>query len=399
MKISVLNSAALALAAIALVGCGKDIPSCGDGEATNLVSQIMAEHVWKNSGTLQEEFKKRVSFSIEQPVIASHDAKAPRYSCKAVATYKVSDAVLGSLQRADGDKTYQAALWKNWRRLIGVFSVDDIGALMMEWADATDKGATNKKMELQEELSHVLGIDKNSEDRMIAAAVMAYPAQKANTEIERNADLITEVLKSMDENSKKVAIEIKYTISKIDDKGGKNFLVESETEHSDLVEGIQNLQVLESAAQQVKEQAAKPAAGQAQAAPVPQAAAEVKPAAPTAQIAEQGKPESAVAAPEGAESKPQPVAEPEAKKGTIEASFDCAKASARIEKLICSTPETANADKRLSVAYGAARAKTSDEKTLKSEQMDWMKQRRNSCNDSACLLKVTEERIQTLSKL
>lgn len=86
-----------------------------------------------------------------------------------------------------------------------------------------------------------------------------------------------------------------------------------------------------------------------------------------------------------------------AQKTVIEASFDCTKASAKIEKLICSTPETASADKRLSVAYSAARNKTSDDQKLKSEQIQWMKTQRNVCGDSACLLKVTEDRIQTLS--
>ncbi|MFC7514079.1 lysozyme inhibitor LprI family protein [Herbaspirillum sp. GCM10030257] len=391
MKIFDSGSAVLILAAVALVGCGKDIPSCGDAEVTNLVSQIMAENVWKDSGTLQEDFKKRVSFAVEQPVIGSHDEKAPRYTCKAVATYKVSDAVLGSLLRADEDKTYQVALWKDWRRLIGVFSADDVGTMMMEWVEAADKGASNK-MALQEELSHILGIDKSSEDRMFAAAVMAYPAQKANMEIKRNADLITEVLKSMDEKSKKVAIEVKYTISRIDVKGERQFQVEAGTEHNHLLEGIQNLQVLESAAQQVKERAAaKPAAVQALSAPT-------QPATPAVQTAEQGKPESAVPVPQAAsESKSQPAAESDAKKAVIEASFDCAKASAKIEKLICSTSEAANADKRLAVAYAAAKGKVTDQQKLKTEQMEWMKQQRNSCNEAACLVKVTEDRIQTLS--
>lgn len=84
------------------------------------------------------------------------------------------------------------------------------------------------------------------------------------------------------------------------------------------------------------------------------------------------------------------------KSGVIEASFDCAKASSKIEKLICSTPETANADKRLASAYSAARAKSTNDGQIKADQRDWMKSERNACNDSACLLKVTENRIQQL---
>jgi uncharacterized protein YecT (DUF1311 family) len=122
--------------------------------------------------------------------------------------------------------------------------------------------------------------------------------------------------------------------------------------------------------------------------------------APEAQPAEQGKPETAAPVPQAApDAKPQAVVEPEAKKAVIEASFDCAKASSKIEKLICSSPDTANADKRLATVYGAAKSKSGDEQKLKSEQLQWMKEKRNSCNDAACLVRVTEERIQKLSSL
>jgi uncharacterized protein YecT (DUF1311 family) len=78
----------------------------------------------------------------------------------------------------------------------------------------------------------------------------------------------------------------------------------------------------------------------------------------------------------------------------VEASFDCSKASSPIEKLICSTPETASADKRLSEAYSAARKQSADEAKLKADQIKWMKGVRNKCADAACLVKVTEDRIQ-----
>ncbi|HBD33653.1 MAG TPA: DUF1311 domain-containing protein, partial [Cupriavidus sp.] len=80
------------------------------------------------------------------------------------------------------------------------------------------------------------------------------------------------------------------------------------------------------------------------------------------------------------------------------ASFDCAKASTKIEKLICSTPETAAADKRLGAAFAAARQKAADPQQLKAQQMDWIKQQRNVCSDAACVLKVTDDRVQQLSR-
>ncbi|WP_194725438.1 lysozyme inhibitor LprI family protein [Noviherbaspirillum malthae] len=80
----------------------------------------------------------------------------------------------------------------------------------------------------------------------------------------------------------------------------------------------------------------------------------------------------------------------------IEASFNCGKASTTVEKLICSTPETAAADKRLAVAYSRARTKTSDQAQFKSEQLKWMKDVRNKCDDAACLIKVMDERVRQL---
>ncbi|ANB73892.1 hypothetical protein AYM40_17110 [Paraburkholderia phytofirmans OLGA172] len=81
----------------------------------------------------------------------------------------------------------------------------------------------------------------------------------------------------------------------------------------------------------------------------------------------------------------------------IVASFDCAKAASDIEKLICSSPETADSDRRLAAAYAAARSKASDQTALKQGQRAWMKQERDVCTDAACLLRVTDARIQTLA--
>lgn len=86
-------------------------------------------------------------------------------------------------------------------------------------------------------------------------------------------------------------------------------------------------------------------------------------------------------------------------KTVIEASFDCGKAASKIERLICSSPETASADARLAKAYATAKAKSTDVNALKAQQVDWMKSERNACADAACLLKVTEDRIQKLSSL
>lgn len=97
---------------------------------------------------------------------------------------------------------------------------------------------------------------------------------------------------------------------------------------------------------------------------------------------------------------PSPATQsPQSVQPTIVASFDCAKASSKIEKLICSDPRTANADTRLAAAYASAKSKSSDHTALKADQLAWMKQQRNACGDAACLLKTTEARIQALSAM
>ncbi|MEZ7524411.1 lysozyme inhibitor LprI family protein [Burkholderia vietnamiensis] len=83
----------------------------------------------------------------------------------------------------------------------------------------------------------------------------------------------------------------------------------------------------------------------------------------------------------------------------VHASFDCAKASSPIEHLICSTPQTAEADLRLADAYSKARAKSSDPAALKADERNWMKSERDACSDAACLLNVTEARIQKLAAM
>lgn len=92
----------------------------------------------------------------------------------------------------------------------------------------------------------------------------------------------------------------------------------------------------------------------------------------------------------------RPNAQPEQPVAVV-ASFDCSQAVSKIEKLICSTPESGDADRRLAVAYSAARAKSNDPNALKADERNWLVNERNACSDTMCLLKVTEARIQKLS--
>lgn len=66
------------------------------------------------------------------------------------------------------------------------------------------------------------------------------------------------------------------------------------------------------------------------------------------------------------------------------ASFDCAKASSVVEKLICRDPDMSQLDDRLSEAYSAAREQSGNPSQLASEQRAWMA-RRNQCQTAACV--------------
>jgi len=124
-----------------------------------------------------------------------------------------------------------------------------------------------------------------------------------------------------------------------------------------------------------------------QEATAPVSTAPASPAAPAPEVKEVQSAATATAAPVAPE------------KAVIEASFDCGKAASKIERLICSSPDTASADVRLAKAYAAAKAKSADVNALKAQQVEWMKSDRNACTDAVCLLKVTEDRIQKLSSL
>ena len=397
------------LAITGLAGCGKDVPSCGDAEATKLSSEILTELVTKDTGALADQIKQRIHFTIEQPVVVAHDEKLKSYSCKGVANYQVSDTTISALQRSQSDPAYQTELWKNWRKLMGTYSVMDIMAMVKE---ASDEGASPEhRAAARADLAQALNLPADASDRDILGASMIFAGAKKDEEIKKNATFIEQAMSLMDPNTKKVPFDITYTIAKIDGKDGQ-FQVEVKTEKPRFIDAIQNIEVLLSAAEYTQK-AASSAATVATAAQVvspaapdasAQAAATATPAsAPTtASVAEKpavdSTPASQPLAQASSESRPQASGQKEEPKAIIEASFDCAKAGSKVEMLICSTPETAAADKRLGAAYAAARKKAADPQQLKAQQMDWIKQQRNACSDAACLLKVTDDRVQQLSQ-
>ncbi|HEY8101198.1 MAG TPA: hypothetical protein VIF82_10630 [Burkholderiaceae bacterium] len=79
------------------------------------------------------------------------------------------------------------------------------------------------------------------------------------------------------------------------------------------------------------------------------------------------------------------------------ASFDCAKASNRIDNTICASPDISKLDSELDGTYKAALANSSDPDAIKAAQRAWLKSTRNQCQDETCFVTVYRQRISALS--
>lgn len=132
--------------------------------------------------------------------------------------------------------------------------------------------------------------------------------------------------------------------------------------------------------------AATPAAAESAKADTPAPAPAVAPA-PTPAPAPAAVPAPAPAPAVAAATPPEPV----------KPSFDCAKASNKVEKMICGSPELARLDVQLGDAYRKANANSADPAKLKSDQIAWIKQSR-ACADEACVAQAYRARIAELSK-
>lgn len=78
------------------------------------------------------------------------------------------------------------------------------------------------------------------------------------------------------------------------------------------------------------------------------------------------------------------------------ASFDCAKASSRVENAICASPTLSRLDSELADAYGVILLTNADAEGVKSAQRVWLRDTRNKCVDDACLETVYKQRIAAL---
>lgn len=80
-------------------------------------------------------------------------------------------------------------------------------------------------------------------------------------------------------------------------------------------------------------------------------------------------------------------------------SFDCGKASAPAERMICAEPQLASVDAQLAAQYKKALQSAGDRgPAIKEQQRQWLSSRRNSCQDSDCMLAAYKERLSELSR-
>lgn len=78
---------------------------------------------------------------------------------------------------------------------------------------------------------------------------------------------------------------------------------------------------------------------------------------------------------------------------TSQPSFDCAKASTLVEKMICTDGELAALDRAVAKLYaGVPRGARGDRLTLFKQQPDWLKDR-DKCTDRDCLIGAYDERL------
>ena len=81
------------------------------------------------------------------------------------------------------------------------------------------------------------------------------------------------------------------------------------------------------------------------------------------------------------------------------ASFDCAKASTKIERMICGDDNASRTDEGVELSYLRALERTDDRQKLVLEQREWLKKVRNACTNADCLYKAHLIRAEALDAI
>ncbi len=80
------------------------------------------------------------------------------------------------------------------------------------------------------------------------------------------------------------------------------------------------------------------------------------------------------------------------------ASFDCAKAASKVEKLICGDAEISKLDEELNLVYKTALQDAKQAEAIRQAQKQWIRER-NGCEDAACVKRAYEERLHGLTSV
>ena len=78
-------------------------------------------------------------------------------------------------------------------------------------------------------------------------------------------------------------------------------------------------------------------------------------------------------------------------------SFDCGKSRVYVEKMICANQKLSAMDQRLHALYREVRL-NAIAGNVKADQVQWLKQHRNVCDDAVCLFSAYHERLEQLQK-
>jgi uncharacterized protein len=79
------------------------------------------------------------------------------------------------------------------------------------------------------------------------------------------------------------------------------------------------------------------------------------------------------------------------------ASFDCSKATTKVERIVCSDPELSKFDETINAKYKTVLLKTTEPDFVRHKQREWLKMR-NSCQDAVCVRFKYRMRIDELTE-
>jgi len=80
------------------------------------------------------------------------------------------------------------------------------------------------------------------------------------------------------------------------------------------------------------------------------------------------------------------------------ASFDCAKAKTKVDKLVCGDPKLSGLDDKLTALYNKVLAQSPVPEDTKQQQREWVKDPRNLCKNADCLERAYTNRISDLQE-